>query len=96
LRRPQNFRTRHRRVRRASPTLLPDSVRCDRDEATDLALGHCDLGLGGPELGYISLTELRAVRDKLELTIKRDLHFETDKSISAYADEARTRGHIVK
>jgi len=35
------------------------------------------------------------VRDKLGLTIKRDLHFETDKSISAYADQARTLGHIV-
>ena len=34
-------------------------------------------------------------RGKLGLPIERDLHFEADKPISAYADEARTRGHIV-
>ena len=60
-----------------------------------LAFGLCDLGLGCPELGYVSLTELRTVRGKLGLPIESDLHFEADKPISAYADEARNRGHIV-
>jgi hypothetical protein len=60
-----------------------------------LAFGLCDLGMGEPELGYVSLLELAAVRGKLGLPIERDLHFEADKPISAYADEARTRGHIV-
>jgi hypothetical protein len=32
---------------------------------------------------------------QLGLPIERDLHFEADKPISAYADEARTHGHIV-
>ena len=62
---------------------------------TDLAFGLCDLGLGCPELGYVSLTELRSVRGKLGLPIERDLHFDADKTISAYADEARTHGRIV-
>jgi hypothetical protein len=65
------------------------------DEGTDLAFGLCDLGLGCPELGYVSLIELRAVRGKLGLPIERDLHFEADKPISVYADEARSCGHIV-
>jgi hypothetical protein len=65
------------------------------DEGTDLAFGLCDPGLGRPELGYVSLTELRTVRGKLGLPIECDLHFEADKPISAYADESRTRGHIV-
>jgi hypothetical protein len=65
------------------------------DEGTDLAFGLCDLGMGCPELGYVSLTELRTVRDKLELPIERDLHFDADKPISDYADEARYRGHII-
>jgi hypothetical protein len=65
------------------------------DESTDLAFGLCDLGMGEPELGYVSLTELRAVRGKLGLPIERDLHFHADKPISAYADEARSRGHII-
>jgi len=65
------------------------------DEGTDLAFGLCDLGLGYPELGYVSINELRTVRGKLGLPIERDLHFEADKPISAYADEARSRGRIV-
>jgi hypothetical protein len=43
----------------------------------------------------VSLLELATVRGNLRLPIERDRHFEADKSISAYADEARTRGHIV-
>jgi len=64
-------------------------------DANGLAFGLCDLGLGCPELGYVSLAELRTVRGNLGLPIERDLHFEADKPISAYADEARTHGHIV-
>jgi len=60
-----------------------------------LAFGLCDLGLGEPELGYVSFAELSTVRGRLGLPIERDLHFEANKGISAYADEARTRGHIV-
>jgi hypothetical protein len=51
--------------------------------------------MGEPELGYVSLLELATVRGKLGLPIERDLHFEADKPISAYADEARDRGSIV-
>ena len=60
-----------------------------------LAFGLCDLGMGEPELGYVSLIELRTVRGKLGLPIERDLHFEADKPISAYADETRTHRRIV-
>jgi Protein of unknown function (DUF2958) len=67
----------------------------DAGSKSDLAFGLCDLGLVCPELGYVSLTELRSVRGKLGLPIECDLHFEADKPTSAYADEARSRGHIV-
>lgn len=60
-----------------------------------LAFGLCDLGLGSPELGYVSLAELATVRGKLGLPIERDRHFVANKTISAYADEARARGYIV-
>jgi hypothetical protein len=43
----------------------------------------------------VPLTELRTVRGKPGFPIKRDLNFEADKPICAYADEARSRGHIV-
>src|ERR1700733_1459543 len=65
------------------------------DSDGGLAFGLCDLGMGEPELGYVSLAELAPVRGNPALPIDRDLHFETDKTISAYADEARAHGHIV-
>jgi len=66
----------------------------DPDE-DDRAFGLCDLGLGFPELGYVSLAELVAVRGRLGLAVERDLHFKADKPISAYAREARMSGRIV-
>ena len=65
------------------------------DPDDGLAFGLCDLGLGCPELGYVSLVELQFVRGKLGLPIERDLHFDADKSISAYAEEARQLRRIV-
>lgn len=61
----------------------------------NLLFGLCDLGLGCPELGYVSLTELLTVRRRLGLPIERDLYFRADKPLSAYADEARIKGRIV-
>ena len=60
-----------------------------------LAFGLCDLGLGCPELGYVTLIELTTVRGNLGLPVERDLHFDADKTLSAYANEAREHGHIV-
>lgn len=61
----------------------------------DRAFGLCDLGLGFPELGYVSLEELASVRGRLGLPVERDLHFQGDKRLSAYAREARLAGCIV-
>jgi len=60
-----------------------------------LAFGLCDLGMGEPELGYVSMLELAAVRGKLGLPIERDLHFVANKTISAYTEEARDLRRIV-
>jgi hypothetical protein len=35
------------------------------------------------------------VRGKLGLPVERDLHFVADKTLAAYADEARLQGHIL-
>jgi hypothetical protein len=48
---------------------------CDPDDP-DRLFGLCDLGLGFPELGYVSLTEITELRGKLGLPVERDLHFE--------------------
>ncbi|SEF27958.1 DUF2958 domain-containing protein [Variovorax sp. NFACC27] len=61
----------------------------------DHAFGLCDLGLGYPELGWVSLAELATVRGRLRLPIERDLHFEAQKRLSTYAREARLTGRIV-
>lgn len=60
----------------------------------DIAFGLCDLGMGFPELGSVSIAELESVRGKLGLPIERDLHFMPTKTISAYADDARECGCI--
>lgn len=62
---------------------------------TDMVFGLCDLGLGYPELGYVSLDELGAVRGRFGLSVEVDRHFRPDRSISAYAAAAREAGRIV-
>lgn len=66
----------------------------DPDEP-DHAYGLCDLGLGCPELGWLSLAELAVVRGRLGLPVERDLHFRAERRLSAYAREARLAGRIV-
>ena len=61
----------------------------------DRAFGLCDLGMGCPELGYVSLSELRSVRTKMGLTVERDLSFDARQSLSAYTEEARQNEMIL-
>lgn len=61
----------------------------------DIAFGLCDLGLGCPELGTVSLCELAAVRGPLGLPVERDLHYRATMTLSACAAEATRRGAIV-
>jgi hypothetical protein len=61
----------------------------------DLAFGLCDLGLGQPELGYVSLKELSAARGPLGLPLECDLHFTPTLTISAYAERAREHRRII-
>jgi hypothetical protein len=60
----------------------------------DSLFGLCDLGFGSPELGYASLSELEKVRGALGLPIERDLYFKASKTLSAYAEEASSKGRI--
>jgi len=60
----------------------------------DIAFGLCDLGMGFPEFGSVSLSEIAAVRGRLGLPIERDLYFKPDRPLSAYAEEARAQGAI--
>jgi len=51
--------------------------------------------MGCPELGFISMREIRELRGPLGLPVERDLHFDADKTLSAYAADAREHGRIV-
>lgn len=66
---------------------------CDPDDP-DRVFGLCDLGLGFPELGYVSLAELNELRGGLCLPIERDQSFVADKPLSVYAEDARSAGGI--
>src|SRR3954453_14860443 len=55
----------------------------------DRAFGLVDLGRGGPGLGWVSPAEIATVRGRLGLPVERDLHFDSDRPLSAYAEEAQ-------
>lgn len=60
-------------------------------EERDRAFGLCDLGLGFPELGWVSLWELATVCGRLGLPIKRDLSFQAEKRMRAHARDMLQR-----
>jgi hypothetical protein len=62
----------------------------------DILFGLCDLGMGCPELGTVSLAELKSVTGRLGLGIERDLHFRARYPLSVYAHAAHRRGRIVE
>ena len=59
-----------------------------------IAFGLCDLGVGFPELGFVSLRELQSVRGQLGLPIVLDRHFAPTKTFGEYAEEASRLGRI--
>jgi len=60
----------------------------------DIAFGLCDLGTGFPELGDVSITEIKSIRGQLGLAVERDLHFQGKYPLSIYADAARQKQAI--
>lgn len=67
------------------------------DPDGDTAMGLCDLGMGSPEFGSVSLTELAGLRHPIGMSIvERDIHWTPRGPISAYIDAANTAGEIVE
>jgi hypothetical protein len=62
----------------------------------DMLFGLCDLGMGSPELGYVSLSELQSVMGRFGLGIERDLHFAARYPLSVYARAAQIAGGITE
>jgi hypothetical protein len=67
----------------------------DPDDET-VAWGLCDLGMGFPEFGTVSLTELAEYRGRLGLGIERDRYFEARGPISAYIAAANEAERIIE
>lgn len=65
-------------------------------DAPDIAWGLCDLGMGFPEFGTVSLAELAAYRGRIGLPVERDRHFVARGPISKYIDAAFAAERIVE
>ena len=65
------------------------------DEENQLFFGLADLGMGFPEMGWISKTELESARFQFGLGIERDMYFKADKKLAEYAKEAKQAQRIV-
>lgn len=59
------------------------------------AFGLCDLGFGSPEVGYVDLDELAAIRTDFHQPLKVDRDFRPNKRLSEYAADARRARRIV-
>lgn len=64
-------------------------------EDGDTLFGLADLGVGSPELGSFSLSELESIRLFGGIGIERDFHFTTHLSIAGWAAWARCAGSII-
>ena len=64
------------------------------DEEGNTAFGLCDLGLGFPELGYVSLRELASLK-MMGLGVERDKWFTATNPLSEYTTEANEKDRIV-
>jgi DUF2958 family protein len=67
----------------------------DPDDHT-IAWGLCDLGMGYPEFGTVSLTQLASIQNRLGLGIERDLYFKSRAPISVYIKAAMKADRIVE
>lgn len=64
------------------------------DEEADHLFGLCDLGQGFPELGYVSLEEIKSVVGPCGVHADRDCTFIASRTLSEYTEDARRLGYI--
>lgn len=60
-----------------------------------IAFGLCDLGMGFPETGSVSLSELEEARHPFGLKVLRDTTFKTEKSLGYFEDLAHKHRKII-
>jgi hypothetical protein len=57
-------------------------------EYPQLGFGLCDLGMGQPELGYVDIEEIKAVKT-VPFPVMGDMFFQPEYPMSTYAEAAR-------
>jgi hypothetical protein len=62
----------------------------------DQLFGLMDLGMGFPELGYVSLTELKSIKNRLGIPLERDLFFAVRFPLSVYLAAAQRAERITE
>lgn len=63
-------------------------------EDTGLFFGLCDLGMGSPELGYVSLEEIESVELPFGMKIERDMYWYPQGTVMQYYNKAHAKGEI--
>jgi len=66
----------------------------EMDADGDTLFGLCDLDMGMPELGHVSLAEITGVRLPFGLAIERDVAFQGRVPLSRWAALARWAGSV--
>lgn len=61
----------------------------------DVAFGLADLGFGAPKLGYVRISEIAKLQERLRVSVERDRYFTPKKTLDAYAREARKAGRLI-
>lgn len=64
----------------------------------DIAFGLCDLGMGFPELGYVSLNEIESLRHPITggMLVERDQWFDPKHTMSVFTEAARMCDEITE
>lgn len=67
----------------------------EMDPESGTMFGLCDLGMGFPELGYVSLNELKSVRfPPLGLPVERDMWWNTNITLDKVMDKVMNGDRI--
>lgn len=82
-------------VKLFSPLSAATWLATELDSDGDTLFGLADLGMGCPELGSFSLSEIEAVQLPFGLAVERDLGFRSHFPLSVWSAWARRAGSII-
>lgn len=71
-----------------NPTGIGTWYITEYDPDTEMAFGWCDLGF--PELGYVSIAELREFKGLLGLGIERDINWDSNTTLAQVMNGERS------